>query len=63
MDQRPQLLRRLSENARIASITASNAIEGVVVESGRAERIAEGTPRFRNRSEREFAATATRSMR
>ena len=55
MDQRPQLLRRLSEKARIASITASNAIEGVVVESGRAERIAAGTPRFRNRNEREFA--------
>ncbi len=55
MDQRPELLKRLSENARIASITASNAIEGVVVESGRAERIAQGAPRFRNRSEREFA--------
>jgi Fic family protein len=55
IDQRPQLLRRLSESARIASITASNAIEGVVVESGRAERIAQGAPQFRNRSEQEFA--------
>ncbi len=55
MDQRPQLLRRLSENARIASITASNAIEGVVVEGVRAEKIVEGAPRFRNRSEKEFA--------
>jgi Fic family protein len=54
-DQRPELLRRLSENARVASITASNAIEGVVLDSGRAERIAEGSPRFRNRNEREFA--------
>jgi Fic family protein len=54
-DQVPQLLRQLSENARVASITASNAIEGVLVESGRAEKIAEGSPRFRNRSEREFA--------
>lgn len=54
-DQRPELLKRLSENARVASITASNAIEGVVVESGRAERIAEGAPSFRNRSEKEFA--------
>jgi Fic family protein len=55
LDQRPELLRRLSENARIASITASNAIEGVIVDDDRAERIAEGAPRFRNRSEQEFA--------
>src|SRR3954454_22694589 len=55
VDQRPELLRRLSENARIASITASNAIEGVLVESGRAEKIADGAPRYRNRSEKEFA--------
>ncbi|HEY3829586.1 MAG TPA: Fic family protein [Solirubrobacteraceae bacterium] len=54
-DQRPQLLRQLSESARVASITASNAIEGVVLERGRAQRIAEGAPRFRNRNEREFA--------
>lgn len=55
LDQRPQLLKRLSEHARIASITASNAIEGVVVESGRADRILDGAPSFRNRSEQEFA--------
>jgi Fic family protein len=54
-DQMPELLRRLSENARIASITASNAIEGVVVDEDRAARIAEGAPRFRNRNEKEFA--------
>lgn len=54
-DQMPELLKQLSENARIASITASNAIEGVVVDQGRAERIAEGGPRFRNRNEKEFA--------
>jgi Fic family protein len=54
-DQMPELLRRLSENARIASITASNAIEGVIVDPDRAERIAEGSPRFRNRNEKEFA--------
>lgn len=54
-DQRPELLKRLSQNARIASITASNAIEGVIVESDRAEKIVAGTPRFRNRSEKEFA--------
>jgi len=55
LDQRPELLKRLSENARIASITASNAIEGIVVESERAEKIVEGAPRYRNRSEKEFA--------
>jgi Fic family protein len=54
-DQVPELLRALSENARIASITASNAIENVIVATDRAERIADGSPRFRNRNEREFA--------
>lgn len=53
-DQAPELLKRLSEDARIESITASNAIEGVVVDSKRAGRIAEGA-RLRNRNEREFA--------
>lgn len=54
-DQLPELLRQLSEHARIASITASNAIEGVVVGTERAEQIAEGARRYRNRNEREFA--------
>jgi Fic family protein len=54
-DQVPELLGQLSEHARIASITASNAIEGVIVESERAERIAEGARRYRNHNEREFA--------
>ncbi|MGB7587120.1 MAG: Fic family protein [Solirubrobacterales bacterium] len=54
-DQRPELLSQLAEHARIASITASNAIEGVVVGDDRAERIAEGSHRYRNRNEREFA--------
>lgn len=54
-DRRPELLSQLAEHARIASITASNAIEGVVVSSDRAERIAEGSHRYRNRNEREFA--------
>jgi Fic family protein len=54
-DQLPELLGQLSEHARIASITASNAIEGVVLDSERAERIAEGARRYRNRNEREFA--------
>jgi Fic family protein len=54
-DQAPELLRQLSEQARIASITASNAIEGVVVGDEQAVRIAEGGRRYRNRNEREFA--------
>lgn len=54
-DQMPALLSRLSEDARVASITASNAIEGIVVEGDRAEQLAEGSRRFRNRNEREFA--------
>ncbi len=54
-DQLPELLGELAEHARIASITASNAIEGVVVESERAERLAEGGRRYRNRNEREYA--------
>jgi len=54
-DQLPELLTALSQNARIASITASNAIEGVVVDADRAARIAEGALRFRNRNEKEFA--------
>lgn len=55
LDQVPEALRQLSDNARIASITASNAIEGIIVDSERALKIAEGTPRFRNRNEKEFA--------
>lgn len=54
-DQAPELLGQLAVHARVASITASNAIEGVTVESDRAERIAEGSRRYRNRNEREFA--------
>lgn len=54
-DQLPELLGQLAEHARVASITASNAIEGVVVDDERAERIAEGSRRYRNRNEREFA--------
>lgn len=54
-DQLPELLGQLADHARIASITASNAIEGVVVDSERAELIAEGSRRYRSRNEREFA--------
>jgi Fic family protein len=53
-DQLPELLRSLAEHARIASIRASNAIEGVDVAAERAASLAGGA-RFRNRNEREFA--------
>jgi hypothetical protein len=54
-DQLPELLDRLAVHARIASITASNVIEDVIVDGERAEQIAEGARRYRNRNEREFA--------
>jgi Fic family protein len=57
-DQLPQLLDALAEATRVESITASSAIEGVVVDAGRIQGlVAEGTEprRFRNRNEREFA--------
>jgi Fic family protein len=57
-DQLPQLLDALSETARVRSITASNAIEGVIVDAGRIQGLAaEGAEpgRFRNRNEREFS--------
>ena len=55
-DQLPQLLDALRAEARIESITASSAIEGIVVEKARIPRLASGEAnRFRNRSEKEFA--------
>ncbi|MGH8981349.1 MAG: Fic family protein [Acidimicrobiales bacterium] len=55
-DQLPQLLEVLRDQARVESITASNAIEGVTVDESRVAALASGTPgRFRNRSEEEFA--------
>ena len=56
-DQVPDLLQSLANQTKIASVSASSAIEGVTVDPGRAERIIEagGTARFRNRNEREFA--------
>jgi Fic family protein len=57
-DQLPQLLDALAEATRVESITASSAIEGVVVDAGRIHGlVAEGAEprRFRNRNEREFA--------
>lgn len=57
-DQLPQLLDALAETTRIESITASSAIEGVIVDPGRIKGLVapDGeTRRFRNRNEREFA--------
>lgn len=55
-DQAPQLLSSLAQNARIESIRASTAIEGIDVPQERAARLAApNEPRFRNRNEREFA--------
>lgn len=57
-DQLPELLRALADETRVASITASSAIEGVTVDPSRIDGLArEGVEprRFRNRNEREFA--------
>ncbi|HWG61613.1 MAG TPA: Fic family protein [Streptosporangiaceae bacterium] len=56
-DQMPGLLTELADRARVQSITASSAIEGVVVaDTDRAERIINRrTSRLRNRSEQELA--------
>ena len=55
--QMPGLLIELADRARVQSITASSAIEGVVVaDAGRAERIINRrTSTLRNRSEQELA--------
>jgi Fic family protein len=58
-NQAPELLRRLAQQTKVESITASNAIEGVEVEAERAVALADPEPpRFRNRSEKEFAGYA-----
>lgn len=55
-DQLPQLLDALRVQARVESITASSAIEGVLVEESRVPRLVSGkAERFRDRSEAEFA--------
>jgi fido (protein-threonine AMPylation protein) len=56
LDQLPRLLGALQEQARIESVTASSAIEGVHVAEGRVPNLLSGHPqRIRNRSEAEFA--------
>jgi len=56
-NQLAELLDALAEETKVASITASSAIEGVTVEPGRGQKLALSAepPRFRNRNEREFA--------
>jgi len=55
-DQLPQFLDAIRAEARIESITASSAIEGVVVDQARVPRLVNANAeRFRNRSEAEFA--------
>jgi Fic family protein len=55
-DQLPRLLTVLRHQARIESVTASNAIEGVLVDESRVVGLVSGGTRaFRNRSEAEFA--------
>ncbi len=56
LDRLPQLLDALQEQARIESVTASSAIEGVHVAEARVPNLVSGNPqRIRNRSEAEFA--------
>lgn len=56
-DQLPHLLTELAARARVASVTASSALEGVVVaDQARAQQIIDGkAATLRNRSEQEFA--------
>ena len=57
--QVPELLRALATETRIASVTASSAIENITVPPSRLERIVAEEPgiarRYRNRNERELA--------
>ena len=56
LDQLPDLLSGFTQSARVESVTASSAIEGIVVDSSRREALlGPGARRFRNRSEAEFA--------
>lgn len=55
-DQLPQLLEALRHEARVESVTASNAIEGVVVADARVSKLVSRDPgRLRDRNEQEFA--------
>ena len=56
-DQVPELLRSLANQTRVDSISASSAIEGVVVDPERVPKLVDPARpiRFRNRNEQEFA--------
>lgn len=56
-DQVPELLRSLAGQSRVQSIDASSALEGVVVDPARRDRLADPTAavRLRDQDEREFA--------
>ena len=55
-DKLPGLLKELADAARVESVIASSAIEGIVVEQARAERIVRGADqRLRVRNEKELA--------
>jgi len=55
-DRLPGLLKELADAARVESVIASSAIEGIVVEQARAERIVRGADqRLRVRNEKELA--------
>src|SRR5216683_888326 len=55
-DQLPGLLKALADAARVESVIASSAIEGIVVEQARAERIVRGADqRLPVRNEKELA--------
>ncbi|HEY6761764.1 MAG TPA: Fic family protein [Baekduia sp.] len=54
-DQVPELLSALATQTRVASIRASNAIEGIDVDEDRAQALDKADARFRNRNEQEFA--------
>ena len=55
-DRVPMLLGALRDQARVESVTASSAIEGIIVESSRIPKLTSRSPGVpRNRSEAEFA--------
>lgn len=56
-DQVPELLRSLANQTRVESISASSAIEGVIVDPSRVGKLIDGDQpiRFRDRNEQEFA--------
>jgi Fic family protein len=54
-DQVPELLSALATQTRVASIRASNAIEGIEVDEVRAHALDKADARLRNRNEQEFA--------